>query len=45
MMRKDLGNGIERAFIVLCGEAGQGIQTVERFLKRVFKLSGYHICH
>ncbi len=29
--------------IVLCGEAGQGIQTVERLLTRVFKFAGYHI--
>ncbi len=29
--------------IVLCGEAGQGIQTVERILVRLLKLSGYHL--
>ena len=29
--------------IVLCGEAGQGIQTVEHILTRVFKLSGFHV--
>ncbi len=29
--------------IVLCGEAGQGIQTVERILTRVLKLSGYNV--
>jgi 2-oxoglutarate ferredoxin oxidoreductase subunit alpha len=29
--------------IVLCGEAGQGIQTVEQILVWVFKLSGYHV--
>jgi 2-oxoglutarate ferredoxin oxidoreductase subunit alpha len=29
--------------IVLSGEAGQGIQTVERLLLRLFKLSGYHV--
>ncbi len=29
--------------IVLCGEAGQGIQTVENVLTRVLKLSGYHV--
>ena len=34
--RKDLS-------IVLCGEAGQGIQTVEFVLTRVFKRSGYHV--
>jgi len=29
--------------IVLCGEAGQGIQTVEYLLTRVLKLSGYNV--
>ncbi|MEM2110149.1 MAG: 2-oxoacid:acceptor oxidoreductase family protein, partial [Candidatus Odinarchaeota archaeon] len=29
--------------IVLCGEAGQGIQTLEFFLTRIFKISGYHV--
>ncbi|MGB8656594.1 MAG: 2-oxoacid:acceptor oxidoreductase subunit alpha [Candidatus Zixiibacteriota bacterium] len=29
--------------IVLCGEAGQGIQTVEQILTRALKLSGYNI--
>ncbi len=29
--------------IVLCGEAGQGIQTVERILVRLLKLSGFHV--
>ena len=29
--------------IVLCGEAGQGIQTVENVLIKVLKLSGYHV--
>lgn len=29
--------------IVLCGEAGQGIQTVEQILTRVLKLSGFNI--
>jgi len=29
--------------IVLSGEAGQGIQTVERLLLRLFKLSGLHV--
>jgi len=29
--------------IVLCGEAGQGIQTVEQILTRILKKSGYHI--
>ena len=29
--------------IVLCGQAGQGIQTVERLLTRIFKLTGYNV--
>jgi 2-oxoglutarate ferredoxin oxidoreductase subunit alpha len=29
--------------IVLCGEAGQGIQTVEHILTQTVKLSGYHV--
>ncbi|MFC1489882.1 2-oxoacid:acceptor oxidoreductase subunit alpha [Candidatus Latescibacterota bacterium] len=29
--------------IVLCGAAGQGIQTVEQLLTHVFKLSGYNL--
>ena len=29
--------------IVLCGGAGQGIQTVEQLLTRMLKLSGYHV--
>ena len=29
--------------IVLCGEAGQGIQTVEKILSSILKLSGYYI--
>ncbi|MBA7660129.1 hypothetical protein ES703_68128 [subsurface metagenome] len=29
--------------IVLAGEAGQGIQTVEHILARVLKLSGYNV--
>jgi 2-oxoglutarate ferredoxin oxidoreductase subunit alpha len=29
--------------VVLCGEAGQGIQTVERLLTRVLKLAGLHV--
>ncbi len=36
MIRKDLS-------IVLCGQAGQGIQTVEYLLTRIFKLSGYNV--
>lgn len=33
----------EDVSIVLCGEAGQGIQTVEHILMRTLKLSGYHV--
>ena len=29
--------------IVLCGEAGQGVQTVESLLTRLLKLAGYHV--
>jgi len=29
--------------IVLSGEAGQGLQTMERLMLRIFKLSGYHV--
>lgn len=29
--------------IVLCGEAGQGVQTVEFLLTRLLKLAGYHV--
>ncbi|MDH4240534.1 MAG: 2-oxoacid:acceptor oxidoreductase subunit alpha [Phycisphaerae bacterium] len=36
IMRKDLS-------IVLCGQAGQGIQTVEYLLTRIFKLAGYNV--
>ena len=30
--------------IVICGEAGQGIQTVESILIQAFKFGGYHVC-
>ncbi|MDA3900724.1 MAG: 2-oxoacid:acceptor oxidoreductase subunit alpha [Spirochaetes bacterium] len=30
--------------IVIAGEAGQGVQTVEEILVGVLKISGYHIC-
>jgi 2-oxoglutarate ferredoxin oxidoreductase subunit alpha len=30
--------------IVLCGEAGQGIQTVEGILVQAIKLAGYNVC-
>ena len=33
----------EDVSIALCGEAGQGIQTVEHILTQLFKLSGYHV--
>ena len=33
----------EDVSIVLCGEAGQGIQTVEHILTQTLKLSGYHV--
>ncbi|MEK7375946.1 MAG: 2-oxoacid:acceptor oxidoreductase family protein, partial [Candidatus Margulisiibacteriota bacterium] len=29
--------------IVLCGEAGQGIQTIEVVLTRILKQSGYNV--
>ncbi|HMK54412.1 MAG TPA: 2-oxoacid:acceptor oxidoreductase family protein, partial [Methanobacteriaceae archaeon] len=29
--------------LVLCGEAGQGIQTVEQILVRAFKMTGYNV--
>ncbi|MBL7188256.1 MAG: 2-oxoacid:acceptor oxidoreductase subunit alpha [Phycisphaerae bacterium] len=29
--------------VVLCGRAGQGIQSVEYLLTRIFKLAGYHV--
>ena len=42
-----MGNSIlkktEDISIVLCGEAGHGIQTVEQILTRLLKLSGFHI--
>src|SRR5512139_979237 len=33
----------EEVSIVLCGEAGQGIQTVEHILTQALKLSGCHV--
>lgn len=38
-----LSNKKDDVSIVLCGQAGQGIQTVERILVRMFKLSGFHV--
>jgi len=29
--------------IALCGQAGQGVQTVEHLLTRILKLAGYHV--
>src|SRR5512136_1085422 len=43
-MKKDfLSRFNEDVSIVLCGEAGQGIQTVEHILTETLKLSGYHV--
>ena len=36
-------NKIEDISIVLCGAAGQGIQTVEALLTKTLKKSGYHV--
>jgi 2-oxoglutarate ferredoxin oxidoreductase subunit alpha len=33
----------ENISIVLCGQAGQGIQTVEFLLTRIFKLAGFNV--
>ncbi len=40
-VRNDAGN--HDFSIVLCGQAGQGIQTVEQILVHVLKLCGYHV--
>lgn len=29
--------------VVVCGEAGQGVQTVEKMLSRLFKLAGFNV--
>lgn len=34
----------DEAAIVLCGAAGQGIQTIERLLPGLLKQEGYHVC-
>jgi 2-oxoglutarate ferredoxin oxidoreductase subunit alpha len=34
---------IDSISIVLCGQAGMGIQTVEHLLTRIFKLGGYNV--
>jgi 2-oxoglutarate ferredoxin oxidoreductase subunit alpha len=36
-------NGMNDISIVLCGQAGQGIQTVEFLLTRILKRAGYHV--
>jgi 2-oxoglutarate/2-oxoacid ferredoxin oxidoreductase subunit alpha len=45
MKAKDKSNnkGKHDVSIVLCGGAGQGIQTVEQLLTRMLKRSGYHV--
>jgi len=43
MKDKLLSRFKEDVSIVLCGEAGQGIQTVEHILTQTLKLSGYHV--
>jgi len=43
MKDKPLSQFKEDVSIVLCGEAGQGIQTVEHILTQTLKLSGYHV--
>lgn len=35
--------GLKDISIVLCGQAGQGIQTVEFLLTRILKLTGYNV--
>lgn len=43
MDKKNISVSSEDVSIVLCGEAGQGIQTVEETLTRILKLSGYYV--
>jgi len=43
MTNKSLSRFRDEVSIVLCGEAGQGIQTVEHILTQTLKLSGYHV--
>jgi 2-oxoglutarate ferredoxin oxidoreductase subunit alpha len=43
MNRASSRTDIQDISIVLCGQAGMGIQTVERLLTRILKLSGYHV--
>jgi 2-oxoglutarate ferredoxin oxidoreductase subunit alpha len=42
-MNKNLPSKKDDISIVLCGEAGQGIQTVESILVHVFKRSNFHV--
>ncbi|MGD2295197.1 MAG: 2-oxoacid:acceptor oxidoreductase subunit alpha [Candidatus Aminicenantes bacterium] len=42
-MKSPLAENRKESSIVLCGQAGQGIQTVERILVRLLKLSGYNV--
>jgi len=43
MNRDGSSPGADAVSIVLCGQAGQGIQTVEHLLTRIFKLAGYNV--
>ena len=43
MTSKRISRFKDEVSIVLCGEAGQGIQTVEHILTQTLKLSGYHV--
>ena len=42
-MRKNSKSPLDDVSLVLCGEAGQGIKTVERILTRILKRAGYHV--
>jgi len=43
MSSRLLSKNTEHISIVLCGQAGQGIQTVEFLLTRILKLAGYNV--
>ncbi len=43
MSDKLLSQNTDSASIVLCGQAGMGIQTVEYILTRILKLAGYNV--
>lgn len=43
MNGRSMANLREDVSIVLCGSAGQGVQTVEHILTQTLKLSGYHV--